>query len=428
MALDGGFSARRRNYAFVSHRRDDFIEWLKHLLLPPFELRNMDEIGTTLRHVEQLIDEARTTEHSRLRGLVPSVWRFFTPLPLEEAFHIYNAKYRITNRLFIPPSFNDMRHILNLSQVMAFAKEPNKLKLITFDGDQTLYADGENFTDQILGGRLLALLEVGCNLAVVTAASYGDRAEPYEARLGGLLSIMKDHNISEEACNRFYVLGGECNYLFQLQENYRLKYLSELKMMEQSAEVNRILDLVEQILLKAVEELNLNARVMRKPLSCGLISSGSELRRESLDECCLRMQHGTMQANVTFPFCAFNGGRDAWFDVGNKRLGIETLQTMFNIAPANSLHVGDQLLSTGNDYSARSCCPVSWITSPNETKKILSLILRRVFRRSSLPCMTFANSLVSDFSSPCDTPRTGKFTSSSGERSSCLLPLEECSH
>jgi len=149
--------------------------------------------------------------------------------------------------------------------------------------------------------------------------------------------------------------------------------------------MSQMLDAVERTLKSAVEELNMKARVLRKPLSCGVISlNGEGLRRESLDECCLRMQHELMKASVTFPYCAFNGGNDAWFDVGNKRVGIEALQRMFDTEPCNCLHVGDQLLSTGNDFSARSCCPVSWITSPTETKKILALVLRKVFSRPSI--------------------------------------------
>jgi IMP and pyridine-specific 5'-nucleotidase len=30
-----------------------------------------------------------------------------------------------------------------------------------------------------------------------------------------------------------------------------------------------------------------------------------------------------------FPYCAFNGGGDVWFDIGNKKVGIECLQRKF---------------------------------------------------------------------------------------------------
>ena len=54
------------------------------------------------------------------------------------------------------------------------------------------------------------------------------------------------------------------------------------------------------------------------------------------------------QPPVTLPFCVFNGGRDTWLDVGNKRVGVEALQAFFGLAPSTCLHVGDQFLNTGN--------------------------------------------------------------------------------
>jgi hypothetical protein len=79
---------------------------------------------------------------------------------------------------------------------------------------------------------------------------------------------------------------------------------------------------------------------------------------------------------VTLPFCVFNGGRDAWLDVGNKRVGVESLQAFFGLDNHHCLHVGDQFLNTGNDLAARETCPCIWITSPRETQKILGHILK----------------------------------------------------
>ena len=39
----------------------------------------------------------------------------------------------------------------------------------------------------------------------------------------------------------------------------------------------------------------------------------------------------------------FNGGGDAWLDVGNKSVGVACLQAYFNFAPEFCLHVGDQV-------------------------------------------------------------------------------------
>ena len=78
----------------------------------------------------------------------------------------------------------------------------------------------------------------------------------------------------------------------------------------------------------------------------------------------------------SLPFCAFNGGRDVWVDAGNKRVGVQILQTYLGVAEKETLHIGDQFLNTGNDYAARAVCPCIWITGPEETTYILKSILR----------------------------------------------------
>jgi IMP and pyridine-specific 5'-nucleotidase len=65
-------------------------------------------------------------------------------MSLHARYEEYNAKYSIASRKFVRPSFNEIRHILNLAQLTAIAKQ---LKLITLDGDCTLYADGKAFED-----------------------------------------------------------------------------------------------------------------------------------------------------------------------------------------------------------------------------------------------------------------------------------------
>ena len=54
-------------------------------------------------------DAAGTPEQSRLRFLVPSVGRFFTPLLLEQAFVEQDQRRAISSRRFVAPSFNDIR-------------------------------------------------------------------------------------------------------------------------------------------------------------------------------------------------------------------------------------------------------------------------------------------------------------------------------
>ena len=80
----------------------------------------------------------------------------------------------------------------------------------------TLYDDGTSFTDNSpLIPLLIALMRAGLRVAIVTAAGYPGDASKYEERLAGLLRNFENQNLSEKLLERFYVLGGECNYLFR---------------------------------------------------------------------------------------------------------------------------------------------------------------------------------------------------------------------
>ena len=95
----------------------------------------LDALATTaadtFSHFEILIDEHRqhmqsgSNNHatSRLKQLVPTVGNFHTRLPLREAFEAYNDKYALTKRRHICISFNEIRHILNLAQILAIRDE-----------------------------------------------------------------------------------------------------------------------------------------------------------------------------------------------------------------------------------------------------------------------------------------------------------------
>jgi IMP and pyridine-specific 5'-nucleotidase len=75
------------------------------------------------------------------------------------------------------------------------------------------------------------------------------------------------------------------------------------------------------------------------------------------------------------PFCAFNGGSDVWVDIGNKLIGVQILQEYVKSNGQETLHVGDQFLSTGNDIATRSASCTIWITSPKETGEILQELI-----------------------------------------------------
>lgn len=439
------FSSRRRNYHLVPHRKDELIGWMKSMLIHSFVLDALESTaGDTFSHFELLINEhlhcarqsksqdppdnGSASQVSRLKQIVPTVGTFHTPLPLRKAFEVYNTKYAITKRKHICISFNEIRHILNLAQIMAFVEEGRRMrglsmsynedeveecmnnnnddfhgpKLVTFDGDQTLYSDGANFSSNSeLAHYIYLLLLNGVYVAVVTAAGYEYMTEKYEMRLSGLLSYFKKQKLAEikDCCNRFYLFGGECNFLLQLGCDYKLhavkehgvggwksstRYLPETPSNWPEDDITALLDIVEESLTHSISDLKLRARILRKKRAIGLIpiKLNDQLPREGLDEVVLRIQTTlTSKDNANninhLPFCAFNGGNDVFIDVGNKRVGVQILQSFCDIKVEETLHIGDQFLkSAGNDRAARDVCPCVWIINPDETTYILKNILR----------------------------------------------------
>jgi len=411
------------------------------MLMHSFVLDALDTTAAdTFSHFEVLIDEHRSSENrnlvgsgehdrflSRLKRLVPTVGVFHTRLLLRDAFIMYNKKYALTKRRHICISFNELRHILNLAQILAFRDEDvdgnsesdeenletfsssaeflfklddnfeerpfNGPKMITFDGDQTLYSDGANFeSNPKLANYMYMLLRCGVIIAVVTAAGYEYQTEKYELRLSGLLAYFKQMALPAEDCERFYLFGGECNYLLALGHDYKLypvkengaggwftstKHIQHSPANWDDTKIQSLLDEAETSINGSLKDLKIPGRIIRKKCSIGLIpKKNNEIRREALDETVLRAQSILeMQNNVT-PYCAFNGGKDVWVDVGNKRVGVEILSAYLGKPIQETLHIGDQFTNTGNDVAARSVCPCIWITSPEETTYILKTILR----------------------------------------------------
>lgn len=363
----------------------------------------------TFSFFEDCIIEVREKgpEGSRLKDFVPTIGSFHTHLPLRNAFGIYDAKYFVTKRRQVPPSFNEIRHILNIAQVLAINKD---LKLISFDGDNTLYKDGGNFADnENLSWSICALLRKGIYCALITAAGYGYDGKKYSIRLAGLFEKFISEKLSTEEVARFFVFGGECNYLLRCalsedstevnlepvpEELWQADALAGPKPSKfPEDQIKRILDTAEKQMRYCCDEMHLRARILRKERAVGIFPGGEEftaifpkghgskkLKREALDEVVLRIMDDLRVANppFTIPYCVFNGGRDAWIDIGNKRVGVECLQAFLQISPKNTLHVGDQFLSTGNDIAARYVSPCVWIISPNETEKMLEHILTQL--------------------------------------------------
>lgn len=395
------------------------------MLYHSFALDAKDSYSGTMAFFEELIEEHRTQPtKSRLLHLVPTVGDFHTALPIMLAFKTYDNKYSISRRRHIAPTFNEIRHILNLAQIMAIGEN---LRMISFDGDQTLYDDGGNFDarNDELALAIIRLLCHGVKVAIITAAGYGPFAEKYEHRLQGLLERFVEENMTREQVENFFVFGGECNYLFRCTAVSidpiiaSLESSTSLQSMEPAlqakllpvpvsvwqaesldgprpafwpaGEITTLLDIAERTMKETVEDLRLRARILRKERSVGTFPGGSEmikicpvghgsnrLKREALDELVLRTLEAIRvhEPPLTIPFCVFNGGTDAWVDVGNKSVAVSALQAFFNLRREECLHVGDQFSNVGNDIAARKTCPCIWIINPRETGKVLQHVLK----------------------------------------------------
>ena len=143
---DAAFGAPARSLStYDPSQYDAFIHFIVRLLHHSFVLA--DSFSSTARGTMQQLD-VLVREHiaspasSKLRRLVPSIGSMHTPLAFLEAWESYDTKYHLTARVHVPPSADEVRHILNLAQVFGSSAD---LAFISFDGDETLYADGRNF-------------------------------------------------------------------------------------------------------------------------------------------------------------------------------------------------------------------------------------------------------------------------------------------
>ncbi|KAH0262569.1 IMP-specific 5'-nucleotidase-like protein 1, partial [Aureobasidium melanogenum] len=414
----------RVEYALKTHRRDQLIEWIKGLLAVPFVLlsqptalfgqdgihgtdemaRNAHErYAQIMSDVEGLINDhisrqkEGTHTHSKLKLLVPTVGVFFTPLMLRDAFEWQDQRRYISSRRFVAPSFNDIRLILNTAQVMSLVKH-SRLDLVTFDGDVTLYDDGQSLTDDNPAiPRILELMRNGTRISIVTAAGYTE-ASKYYGRLHGLLDAIATSDLADEVKKNLIVLGGEASYLFQFASETPERLvaiprkqwtLQEMQSWTQE-DVTELLDVAEKSLRSCVDAMRLKADILRKERAVGIIPiEGFKLSREQLEETVLVCQKTLEMTPVgkRLPFCAFNGGSDVFIDIGDKSWGVLSCQRYFGGIEGNkSLHVGDQFLSIGaNDFKARLACTTAWIASPAETVALLDEISQLSTAPDSLP-------------------------------------------
>ncbi|KAJ5035090.1 uncharacterized protein L3040_008351 [Drepanopeziza brunnea f. sp. 'multigermtubi'] len=404
----------RVEYALKTHRRDQFIEWIKGLLAVPFVLhsqptgvfetrKNTVEQMAELAHrryaeimldVEHMIDDhiehqkVNLQGQSKLKLLVPSIGTFFTRLPLADAFRYQDRKRFISSRRFVPPSFNDIRLIMNTAQLMGLMAS-GQLDLATFDGDVTLYDDGKSLepSNPVIE-RIIYLMSNNTKIGIVTAAGYTE-AERYYGRLHGLLEAVKASPLlTEPQKQNLMIMGGESNFLFTYNASspFLLQHLPRRSWILPSMStwtqptITTLLDVAESSLRECVQNLSLQATILRKERAVGIIPSvaGSKFPRESLEETVLVVQKKLEMSAVgrQLPFCAFNGGNDVFVDIGDKSWGVLVCQEYFGrgepIKGERTLHVGDQFLSAGsNDFKARVVGTTAWIASPEETVDLL---------------------------------------------------------
>ena len=194
-----------------------------------------------------------------------------------------DQRRRISSRRFVAPSFNDIRLILNSAQILSLVRQ-GPLQLVTFDGDVTLYNDGDSLTaENPVISRIIALLRQGVKVGIVTAAGYTE-ANRYYGRLHGLLNAMKHAIRTGRLLDpTLIVMGGESNYLFVFNVNAphclefvdRKEWMLDAMRLWTEEDIDALLDVAETALKDCIETLNLSAQILRKERAVGIIPFGT---------------------------------------------------------------------------------------------------------------------------------------------------------
>lgn len=77
------------------------------------------------------------------------------------------------------------------------------LKLITFDADGTLYADGAHMEhDSKMISHIINLMRSNVHVAIVTAAGYPGQADKFEQRVAGLTATFRKLHLPQHIMDR----------------------------------------------------------------------------------------------------------------------------------------------------------------------------------------------------------------------------------
>lgn len=98
---------------------------------------------------------------------------------------------------FCSPDCNMMQFLLQVHSSAA------GLKLITFDADGTLYADGAHMEhDSKMISHIINLMRSNVHVAIVTAAGYPGQADKFEQRVAGLTATFRKLHLPQHIMDR----------------------------------------------------------------------------------------------------------------------------------------------------------------------------------------------------------------------------------
>eukprot|EP01023_Acetabularia_acetabulum_P009260 TRINITY_DN14113_c0_g2_i3.p1 TRINITY_DN14113_c0_g2~~TRINITY_DN14113_c0_g2_i3.p1 ORF type:complete len:550 (-),score=115.46 TRINITY_DN14113_c0_g2_i3:1005-2654(-) len=343
-----------------------------------------------LKFEKWVMEHMRDPARSKLKRLVPTIGKFFTPLPVVQAFKEYDKFTALSRRIFVPPNFAELRHILNIAQIHASVEN---LKLVTFDAEGTLYDGSEPnmmCEHNAMAPIILQLLNNNVYVAIFAGGGYPGNSQKYDECLKGLIQLFQEKKTPESVTSKLYVFGGECNYLLRYSTvegcmefvDDTLWQTQEMQSWAEGDQITNLLSEAELALKENSSRLSLDVNIVRKDRAVGAIPSEPVLY-EVLEDLVIGVQNTLVSQPV--PFCAFNNGTHVFVDVGNKSIGIEALITHLGLIPQEVLHVGDRFTRSGSDMSVRDCCCILWVAGIQETIFFVQLLLRGVRKKRLTP-------------------------------------------
>eukprot|EP00884_Botryococcus_braunii_P003359 jgi/Botrbrau1/13023/Bobra.0389s0016.1 len=375
-----GPRARSASDAAVLRRKghlkeqDALIEFILEMHKTHTALEVMQKMERWIREHRQLLQliegcvVCQTPRRSWLSRMVPSIGSFFTPLNLVDAFLEYDTFFALSRRRYIPPNFAEIRHVLNIAQVRESAKD---LRLITFDADGTLYADGMHMEhDNQMIRHIIHLMRHKVHVAIVTAAGYPGEAQRFEQRLKGLLTAFQQLRLPPEVVcryKRFHTLS------FPAVQRCALEV--RLHDVWQPGDIQGVLNSAQALLLESAARLRVPVQVVRKERAVGVVPLAPTVY-EVLEEMAITVQEQLYDTPV--PFLRFQwrqrrlcGHREQVSGLGGPQaMPGPSLSSVMQV-----LHVGDRFTKSGNDATTRDCCSILWVANAEETSFFINMLL-----------------------------------------------------